>query len=126
MNWRAILSLAALVTALGAVAACQSPTELEQKAPTWTAIYNVPYDVLASCIAERERGPLATVTPSINSARRRATVAVTTPTGSAVGVYEIRQISGGTEVAYRSIFGGPTTDAGGGAYQKAKQCGNAA
>lgn len=34
-------------------------------------------------------------------------VAVTTPTGSALGVYDIRQISGrDVEVAYRSIYGG--------------------
>ena len=87
----------------------------------------VPYDVLTNCIVERERGPLVTVTPTFYAQERRATVAVTTPTGSAVGVYEIRQISGrGTEVAYRSIFGGPSTDAGGGAFEKARQCGNAA
>ena len=123
MNYRAMLS----VVALCATAACQSPAGLTQKAPTWTAAFGVPYDVLTNCIVERERGPLVTVTPTFYAQERRATVAVTTPTGSAVGVYEIRQISGrGTEVAYRSIFGGPSTDAGGGAFEKARQCGNAA
>ena len=120
MRYRTILSIAAL----GAVTACQSPAGLAQKAPTWTAVYGVPYDALANCIAERERGPLVTVTPAIYSDQQRATVSVTTPTGSALGVYEIRQISsGGTEVAYRSVYGGPSTDAGGAAFEKAKRCG---
>jgi hypothetical protein len=121
--FKAVFSLAAL----GAMTACQSPAGLAQKAPTWTAVYGVPYDVLANCIAERERGPLVAVTPAIYAPERRATVSVTTPTGSALGVYEIHQISsGGTEVAYRSIYGGPSTDAGGGAFEKARRCGNAA
>ena len=87
-------------------------------------MYGVPYDALTNCIVESERGPLVTVTPRFFAQERRAPVAITTPTGSAVGVYDIRQVSGGTEVAYRSIFGGPTSDAGGGAYEKAKRCGN--
>ncbi len=121
-----MLGRAALaVVVLGTIAACQSPGGLAQKAPTWSATYAVPYDAFTSCIAERERGPLVTVTPQLYSAERRATVSVTTPTGSAVGVYEIRQLAGGgTEVAYRSVFGGPTSDAGGGAYDKARRCGN--
>ena len=123
MKYRTILSVAAL----GTVTACQGPAGLAQKTPTWTAAYGVPYDVLANCIAERERGPLVTVTPAIYSEQRRATVSVTTPTGSALGVYEIRQISsGGTEVTYRSIYGGPNTDAGGGAFEKARRCGTGA
>jgi hypothetical protein len=105
-------------------AACQSPSGLAEKTPTWTAVYGVPYDVLTNCLVERERGGLTTVTPAFYAQERRATISVTTPTGSALGVYEIRQISGGTEVAYRSIYGGPTTDAGGGAFEKAKRCGN--
>ena len=125
MKCRALPGLAALgVVVLGAVTACQSPAGLARKAPTWTAAYGVPYDVLANCIAERERGPLVAVTPAIYPPERRATVSVTTPTGSALGVYEIRQISSSsTEVAYRSIYGGPSTDAGGGAFEKAKRCG---
>ncbi len=123
MNRSAVFAVAALC----AVAACQSPGGLAQKAPTWTAVYGVPYETLANCIAERERSPFVTVTPSIFAQERRATVAVTTPTGSALGVYDIRQISSsGTQVAYRSIYGGPSTDAGGAAFEKAKRCGSAA
>jgi hypothetical protein len=88
-------------------------------------VYGVPYDTMANCLVERERGPLTTVTPSIYARERRATVAVTTPTGSALGVYDIRQISGGgTEVAYRSIYGGAGSGAGGEALEKANRCGN--
>ena len=120
MNFSTVLSLAMLFAA----AACQSPGGLAQKPPTWTAVYGVSYDALTNRIVEQERGPLVTVTPTFYAQERRATVAVTTPSGSAVGVYDIRQISGGTQVSYRSIFGGPTTDAGGGAYEKARRCGN--
>ena len=127
MNGRAVFGLAALCVLTGALTACQSPGGLAEKAPTWTAAYGVPYDALTNCIVEREKSPLVTVTPTFYAQQRRATVAVTAPTGSALGVYDIRQISsGGTEVAYRSIYGGPNTDAGGAAFEKAKRCGNAA
>src|SRR4030088_3829918 len=100
MRCSTVLSIAAL----GALPACQSPGGLAQKAPAWTAAYHMPYDAMANCLVERERSPLVTVTPSIYPGERRATVAVTAPTGSALGVYDIRQISGGdTEVVYRSI-----------------------
>jgi hypothetical protein len=123
MKYSAAFGLAAFCV----LAACQSPGGLAQKAPTWTAAYGVPYEALTNCIVERERSPLQTVTPTFYSQERRATVAVTAPTGSALGVYEIRQISsGGTEVAYRSIYGGPNTDAGGGAFEKARRCGTGA
>ena len=123
MKCRAVFGLAAL----SILAACQSPGSLAQKTPTWTAAYGVPYDVFTNCIVEREKSPLQTVTPTFYAQERRATVSVTAPTGSALGVYEIRQISsGGTEVAYRSIYGGPNTDAGGGAFEKAKRCGTGA
>jgi hypothetical protein len=123
MTRRAVFSVAAL----GALAACQSPGELAQKAPAWTAVYQVPYDTMASCLVERERRPWVTVTPTTYPQERRAAVAVTTPTGAALGVYEIRQISGrGTEVAYRSIYGGPGSGAGGDALEKADRCGNPA
>jgi len=121
MNRKSVLSLDMLC----AMTACQSPGGLAQKPPTWTAMYGVPYDALTNCIVEREKGPLVTVTPTFQARERRATVAVTAPTGSALGVYEIRQVSGGTEVTYRSIYGGPSSDAGGGAYEKARRCGNA-
>ena len=121
MHFRTMFGLGVLC----ATAACQSPGGLADRPPTWTAMYGAPYDALTNCIVEQERSPLVTVMPTFYAQEGRATVAVTTPTGSAVGVYEIRQVSGGgTEVAYRSIFGGPTSDAGGGAYEKAKRCGN--
>ena len=115
------------IAALGALTACQSPGGLAQKAPAWTAVYQVPYDTMANCLVERERVPWVTVTPSLYPAERRATVAVTAPTGSALGVYDIRQISGrATEVAYQSIYGGPGSGAGGDALEKANRCGNPA
>jgi hypothetical protein len=108
-------------------AACQSPGGLADRPPTWTAAYGAPWDALTNCIAEQERSPLVTVTPRFFAQERRATISVTTPTGSAVGVYDIQAVSGGgTQVSYRSIFGGPTSDAGGGAYEKARRCGNSA
>ena len=115
------------VATLCATAACQSPGGLAERPPTWTATYGAPWDALTNCIVEQERSPLVTVTPRFLAQERRATISVTTPTGSAVGVYDIRQVpGGGTEVSYRSIFGGPTSDAGGGAYEKARRCGNSA
>jgi hypothetical protein len=82
---------------------------------------------MANCLVERERLPWATATPSTYPAERRATVAVTAPTGSALGIYDIRQISGrDIEVAYRSIYGGPGSGAGGDALDKANHCGNPA
>jgi hypothetical protein len=113
------------VVALVALAACQSPGGLAQKAPAWTATYQVPYDTMANCLVERERLPWVTVTPSIYSPERRATVTVTSPTGSALGVYDIRQVSArDTDVTYRSIYGGPGSGAGGDALDKANGCGN--
>ena len=115
------------IAALGALPACQSPGGLAQKAPAWTTAYQVPYDTMANYLVERERLPRVTVTPSIYPAERCATVAVTAPTGAALGVYDIRQISGrATEVAYRSIYGGPGSGAGGDALEKANRCGNPA
>jgi hypothetical protein len=123
MNCRTVFS----ITALSALTACQSPGALAQKAPAWTAVYQVSYESMANCLVERERLPLVTVTPSTYPAERRATVSVAAPTGSALGVYDIRQISGrDTEVAYRSIYGGPGSGAGGDALEKANRCGNPA
>jgi hypothetical protein len=123
MNCRTVFS----ITALSALTACQSPGALAQKAPAWTAVYQVSYEAMANCLVERERLPLVTVTPSTYPAERRATVSVAAPTGSALGVYDIRQISGrDTEVAYRSIYGGPGSGAGGDALEKANRCGNPA
>jgi hypothetical protein len=121
MNRRNLSSLAALC----AVTACQSPGEFAQKAPAWTAVYQVPYETMAQCLVERERLPWVTVTPSTYPAERRATVVVTTPTGSALGSYDIRQISNrDIQVAYRSVYGGPGSTAGGDALDKANRCGN--
>jgi hypothetical protein len=40
-----------------------------------------------------------------------------------LGTFDVRQVSGNaTEVAYRSIYGGPDTDAGGGARNIADRC----
>lgn len=122
MKCRAIFAISLLCALM---TACQSPGEFAQKAPAWTATYQVPYDTLANCLVGRERLPWVTVTPSIYPAERRATVTVTTPTGSALGMYDIRQISDrATDVTYRSIYGGPGSGAGGDALQKADGCGN--
>jgi hypothetical protein len=114
-----------ILATLSVLAACQSPAELSQKAPAWTATYRVPYDVMANCLVEREKLPWTKVTPAIDSRDRRATVTVTAATGSALGIYDIRQVSGQTiDVSYRSIYGGPGSTAGGDALDKANRCGN--
>jgi len=111
--------------ALCALAACQSPAQLSQSAPTWTATYQVPYDVMASCLVARETLPWTKATPVIDSRDRRATVTVTAATGSALGIYDIRQVSSrAIDVSYRSIYGGPGSTAGGDALDKANRCGN--
>jgi hypothetical protein len=69
MNCRTVFS----ITALSALTACQSPGALAQKAPAWTAVYQVSYESMANCLVERERLPLVTVTPSTYPAERRAT-----------------------------------------------------
>ena len=67
---------------------------------------------MANCIVARSQRPLLTVTPTFYS--NRAQVVVTNPTGAVMGTFDIRQISAnGTEVAYRSIYGGPGSEAGG-------------
>ena len=107
--------------ALGSLTACQTAGELAQKPPTWTTAYQAPWERMANCIVARSQGPLVTVTPTFFA--NRAQVVVTNPAGAVLGTFDIRQISaGGTEVAYRSIYGGPTTDAGGGAKDIADRC----
>jgi hypothetical protein len=109
------------ILALGLLTACQTPGELAQKPPTWTAAYQAPWERMANCIVARSQRPLVTVTPTFHA--NRAQVVVTNPTGAVLGTFDIRQISaGGTEVAYRSIYGGPTTDAGGDAKDIADRC----
>lgn len=123
MNCRTLFT----ITTLCALTGCQSPSGLAQKGPAWTATYHVPYETMANCLVERERLPLVKVTPSFYPRERRATVAVTTPTGSALGVYEIRQVSArDIDVTYSSIYGGPGSGAGGDALDKANRCGNPA
>src|SRR5262249_47638558 len=113
--------------ALPALTACQSPAQLAQSAPTWTAVYAVPYDVMASCLVASETLPWTKGTPFIDSANRRATVTVTSATGSAPRTYDIPQGSGrASEGAYRTIYGGPGGSAGDAAFDKAKGCGNPA
>ena len=109
------------VAALGALTACQSQSELAQKPPTWTAMYQARWEPMANCIVARSQRPLVTVTPTFSAGR--AQVVVTNPAGAVLGSFDIRQVSGGaTEVAYRSIYGGPTTDAGGDARDIADRC----
>ena len=112
------------VVALAALTACQSPGELAQKPPTWTASYQVPWETMANCIVARSQRPLVTVTPTFTSGS--AQVVVTNPTGAVLGSFDIRQMSGrATEVAYRSIYGGPGTSAGGDARDIADRCAGA-
>ena len=117
MNARTVFA----VMALAALAACESPGELAQKPPTWSAAYQVPWETMANCIVARSQRPLSTVTPTFTAGR--AQVVVTNPAGAVLGSFDIRQISGGgSEVAYRSIYGGPGTTAGGDARDIADRC----
>jgi hypothetical protein len=115
------------IAALGAVTACESPAGLSQAPPTWGTVYQVPYEAMANCLAEHSQLPWVKVTPAFYPQERRATVTVTSPTGSAVGIFNIQQISGrDSEVSYRSIYGGPDSSAGGDARKKADRCAGAA
>jgi hypothetical protein len=106
---------------LGALAACQSAGQLEQRPPTWTAMYQAPWEPMANCIVARSQTPLVTVTPTFSAGR--AQIITKNPAGGVLGTFDVRQVSGGaTEVAYRSIYGGPDTDAGGGARNIADRC----
>ena len=109
------------VMALGALTACQSPGELAQRPPAWSAAYQVPWETMANCIVARSQRPLVTVTPTFTPGR--AQVVVTNPAGAVLGSFDIRQMSdGGSEVAYRSIYGGPNSGAGGDARDIADRC----
>ena len=120
MNRKIVLGIGAL----WALTACQSPGELAQKPPTWSAAYQVPWETMANCIVARSQRPLVTVTPTF--AAGRAQVVVTNPTGAVLGTFDIRQISGrASEVAYRSIYGGPDSGAGGDARDTADGCARA-
>jgi len=117
MNNKIAISLVSLC----ALAACQSAGQLEQKPPTWTAMYQAPWESMANCIVARSQTPLVTVTPTFSAGR--AQIITKNPAGGVLGTFDVRQVSGGaTEVAYRSIYGGPDTDAGGGARNIADRC----
>jgi hypothetical protein len=121
MNYRSLFNL----TILPVLTACQSPAELSQRAPAWTATYQVPYDVMANCLVERSKLPWVKVSQATHPPERRATVTVTALTGAALGIFDIRQVSSqAIDVSYHSIYGGPGSTAGGDALDKANQCGN--
>lgn len=104
-----------------ALTACQSASQMDQRPPTWTAAYQAPWEPLANCIVARSQRPLLTVTPTFSSGR--AQVVVANAAGGVMGTFNIRGLpGGGTEVAYRSVYGGPTTDAGGDAKDIADRC----
>ena len=112
-----VFSLAALL----ALTACQSAGELEQKPPTWSAMSQAPWEPMANCIVARSQGPLVTVTPTFSAGR--AQIVTKNPAGGVLGTFDVRQAPGNaTQVAYRSIYGGPDTDAGGGARNIADRC----
>jgi hypothetical protein len=111
------------IAVLSVVTACESPTGLSQAAPAWSSTYQIQYDVMTNCLIDRSRLPWVKVTPSFYPQERRATVTVTTPTGSALGIFNVQQISSrDTAVSYRSIYGGPNTSAGGDAQNMADRC----
>ena len=117
MNSKIVFGLVSLC----ALAACQSASQLEQKPPTWTALYQAPWEAMANCIVARSQTPLVTVTPTFSAGR--AQIVTKNPAGGVLGTFDVRQVSGNaTEVAYRSIYGGPTTDAGGDARDIADRC----
>jgi hypothetical protein len=117
MNGRIVLAASTFLT----LAACQSADQLEQKPPTWTAIYQAHWEPMANCIVARSQGPLVAVTPTFSPGR--AQIVTKNPAGGVLGTFDVRQVSGNaTEVAYRSIYGGPDTDAGGGARNIADRC----
>ena len=117
MNSKIVFGLVSLCT----LAACQSAGQLEQKPPTWTALYQAPWEAMANCIVARSQTPLVTVTPTFSPGR--AQIITKNPAGGVLGTFDVRQVAGGaTEVAYRSIYGGPTTDAGSDAKNISDRC----
>jgi hypothetical protein len=117
MNCKSLLAVVAFL----AVTGCQSVSQLDQKPPTWTAVYQANWEHMANCIVQRQQRPLLTVTPTFSAGRAR--IVVTNPTGAVMGTFDVRQIQGNaTEVAYRSIYGGPTTDAGSDAKDISDRC----
>jgi hypothetical protein len=112
-----------LLASVCALAACQSQGQLDQKPPTWSAAYQVPWETMANCIVARSQRPLVTITPTFHSREGRAEVVESSPTGGVLGTFDIRRLStGATQVSYRSIYGGPGTTAGGDARNIADRC----
>jgi len=116
MNSRIVFATLALC----ALTACESAGELSQKPPTWTALYQAPWEPMANCIVQRSQRPLVTVTPTFSSSR--AHVVVSNAAGAVLGTFDVRQVGRATEVAYRSIYGGPDSTAGGDARDLADRC----
>ena len=118
MNSRTPLAIAAFAT----LTACQSAGQMDQRPPTWTAAYQAPWEPLANCIVARSQRPLVTVTPTFSS--NHANIVVKNAAGAVLGTFDVREFRGrnATEVAYRSIYGGPTSDAGGDARDIADRC----
>jgi hypothetical protein len=117
MNSKTILALAVL----SALTSCQSASQMDQRPATWTAAYQAPWQPLANCIVARSQRPLLNVTPTFSAGR--AQIVVSNAAGGVMGTFNIRSLpGGGTEVAYRSVYGGPTTDAGGDAKDIADRC----
>ncbi len=115
-------TLAVLFAPLLALGGCQSAAQLEEKPPTWTAVYQAPWEPTANCIVARSQRPLVTVTPTFSAGR--ANIVVKNAAGAVLGTFDVREYRGrnATEVAYRSIYGGPTSDAGGDARDIADRC----
>ena len=117
MNRTILLGL----TALASLAACQSTSQFEQRPPTWTSLYQANWESMANCITARSQGPLLTVTPTFSAGR--ANIVVKNAAGGVMGTFDVRQVNGrDTGVAYRSVYGGPDTNAGGGAQEIADRC----
>lgn len=109
------------VLILGVLAACQSASQVDQNAPTWTSLYQAPWEPMANCIVARSQRPLLTVTPTFSAGR--ASVVVKNAAGGVMGTFDIRQVNGrDTQVAYRSIYGGPNSGAGEDARDIADRC----
>ena len=109
------------LAASAALSACQSPGQFEQRPPTWTSLYQANWESMANCIVARSQGPLLTVTPTFSAGR--ANIVVKNAAGGVMGTFDVRQVNGrDTEVDYRSVYGGPNTDAGGGAQEIANRC----
>lgn len=121
MNRKIPLAFTAAIASLAAMSGCQSVSQLDEKPPTWSAVYQANWEQMANCIVQRQQRPLLTVTPTFSAGRAR--IVVTNPTGAVMGTFDVRQIQGNaTEVAYRSIYGGPTTDAGSDAKNISDRC----